>query len=285
MKKVKLLKALMFTFAVSMCVGMFGHTAYAAGKTVREVEPNDTMDTAMEISPNKTSAADSAEGKSTYNVVNGSIKNGDHDWYKVYFKEGRQYVNLDAAEKQTGYDVKLYKENGDIVDEWSYTKTYAGLTGFDYEVTSGYYYIELIGNTSSSVEYSFTAGDPHYTMGTKKTDLGSITVAPKESIEFPLDWSEENLPKDAVVYSIRVSGPKRSDLSSIKFTNLTKGQDIMLVSYPWYKSTLCSYDMPAKSNWILTFRYGSSNLVTFTPEVSIAYMYPIGREGNWDNFN
>lgn len=32
MKKVKLLKALTFMFAVSMCVGIFGHTVHAAGK-------------------------------------------------------------------------------------------------------------------------------------------------------------------------------------------------------------------------------------------------------------
>lgn len=93
-----------------------------------------------------------------------------------------------------------------------------------------------------------------------------------------LKWSDcEDIPEDAVIYSMKISNVKSTDTKYISVVNLRNGGYIRMDTYPWSRSTLCGNGLPARSNWTLTFKYNKST--TFTPTVSVIYYYPIGRTG------
>lgn len=157
--------------------GTLTSTAYAQTTAVYEVEPNDTMDTAQELEPNQTTTADNSAGTEKVNMLYGKISLGDQDWYKVYFQSGKQYISLSSGENGAFFQVSLYKENGELIDEWLHDESYKGSVGYDYDVTKGYHYVKITGVTSYSGGYNLSVGDSRYYTGGDKLTLDSVTMS------------------------------------------------------------------------------------------------------------
>lgn len=278
MKGIKRLKTLVFIVAFCICVGALANTAYAKTKYVYEVEPNDTMDTAQELEPNKTTAATTSAGTENVNMLYGNISLGDQDWYKVYFKSGRQYISLSSGKDEAIFKVVLYKENGEVIDEWTHDESYKGRIGYDYDLTEGYYYVKIIGVPSYSGSYNLSVGDPEYYIGGDHLTLDSVTMSGGTAKTVSFDWSNRlDIPKDAVVDVIMLSDVRSTEAASVTYECVASRKSIKTVLYPWHKRDLCDYNLKARSKWNITFGYKKN--VTFTPYVSIQYFYPIGRDG------
>ena len=170
MKGIKYLKAIVLMAAFCIGVGVFTSTAHATTKSVYEVEPNDTMDTAQELEPNETSAATTSIGKEKVNMLYGEISLGDQDW-------------------------------------------------------------------SDRLE----------------------------------------IPKDAVVDRIMLSGVKSREAANVTYECVASKKSIKTALYPWNRYDMCDDGLLARSKWNITFGYKQN--ATFTPYVSIVYFYPIGRDG------
>lgn len=176
--------------------GTLTSTAYAQTTAVYEVEPNDTMDTAQELEPNQTTAADNSAGTEKVNMLYGKISLGDQDWYKVYFQSGKQYISLSSGENEAFFQVSLYKENGELIDEWFHDESYKGSVGYDYDVTKGYHYVKITGVTSYSGGYNLSVGDPRYYTGGDKLTLDSVTMSGGTAKTVSFNWSDRlDIPK------------------------------------------------------------------------------------------
>ena len=280
MKGIKCLKILVLMTAFCIGVGAFASTAYA--KFFYEVEPNDTMDTAQELEPNIITAASTSAGTANVNMLYGKISLGDQDWYKVYFKSGKQYISLSSGENEAIFNVALYKENGEVIDEWTHDESYKGPVGYDYDLTEGYYYVKIIGVPSYSGGYNLSVGDPEYYIGGAHLTLDSVTMSGGTAKTVSFDWSNRlDIPKDAVVDVIMLSDVRSTEASSVTYECVASRKSIKTVIYPWHMRKLCDYNLKARSKWNITFGYKKN--VTFTPYVSIQYFYPIGRDGRMNN--
>lgn len=278
MKGIKFLKTIILIAAFCIGVGAFTNTVYAATNIFYEAEPNDTMDTAQELEPNETSAATTSDATAKVNMLHGNISLGDEDWYKVYFKSGKQYISLSSGQKEAIFNAALYNASGELMYEWTHDESDKGPVGYDYDLSEGYYYVKITGVSSYSGKYNLSVGDPEYYIGSDHVTFDSVTMSGGTAKTISFDWSERlDIPKDAVVDTIMLSGIRSTEVSSVTYECVASRKSIKTVMYPWHKYKMCNYDLKARSKWNIILGYKKN--VTFTPYVSITYFYPIGRDG------
>lgn len=266
----KLVKMLTTCLVSMFIIGAAGITVHA--ESVRETEPNNTMETAETIVANHETAAQAVSGtRPNQHVVNGSTSKTDADWFKVYLAAGTQYITCN----DDPFEFEVYDPNGSLVLEELYTKTGFGATAYPFTAsTAGYYYVKITGITSSSSDYILLVGGPTYSVASCEVELDTVTMSNNRdsSSNFDLRF-EDVLPEDAVVYTLSMSGVRSTAVDSISVRNLSRNNTVNLTKYSWNKSGLVSLNMPLKSRWSITYGYNKN--ISFTPSITIHYVYPV----------
>ncbi len=256
-----------------MLVNIISLPVHAAVAVV-ETEPNNTRENAMLIQANRETASGTVTGSNPgHYAVEGSTSANDDDWYKVFLSEGIQYVSLNSGANTLVFDV--YYDTGEVpILSDTYEKATFGVTAYQFEAqASGYYYVRIHTNMSSSQKYYLLVGDPNYSVAECSVRIGSVTMSGSNStISFNL-INEARLPQDAVVYSMKVNNVGTTDVKGISIRNNSIDITTNLNRYTWYKSGLTSLSLPLRSSWQVTFEYSKN--ITLTPTVKFQYVYPI----------
>ncbi len=267
----KLTKVLVTCLMSVFVIGAASITVHA--ESVRETEPNDTMETAETLIANHETAAQAANGQHpNQHVVKGSTSKTDDDWFKVYLSAGTQYVTCN----DDSFEFEVYDPNGNLILEQLYIKTGFGVTAYPFTaLTEGYYYVKITGITSSSSDYILLVGGPTYSVASCKVELDTVTMENSRdgSSNFDLRF-EDALPENAVVYTILMGGGIRTTaVESVSVRNLSSNNTVNLTTYSWDKSGLAYLNLPLKSRWSIT--YGYSKDISFTPSIKLYYVYPV----------
>ena len=264
----KLMRTVVTSFAVVFMLAFGGITANA--QTVNESEPNDTRETAETILANHETAAGCVNGSYTGQyVVNGVTSANDHDWYRVYLDEGKQYVTCNGS----AFEFRLYDSEGGWIEGMSYTKPGLGPSAYEFKAsTTGYYYVEVVGLSDSPVSYILAVGGPTYTV--------DHCIQPMESISFDgydetrrLQVESTSVPEDAIVYTISIGGVLSSQTDGVKMVASTNGTTITMLASNLTKTGLVNLNIPLKEVWYVTFEYRKN--ITITPKVTFYYVYPV----------
>lgn len=266
----KCLKSL-FTLA-SMCFCLLAGGIVACAQSVSEINYNDTMETAQLIQANSETAAQAANGsRPNQYFVNGYTSTTDDDWYKVYLTAGTQYVICNG----NSFEFKVYASNESLIKNEVYTKSRFGSTSYAFNApTTGYYYVNVIGITSSSQSYILGVGDPVYAVAWCEVKLNTIKMADKKDKVVTFDLSEEDrLPNKAIIYTISMEGVRTTSVDRIAVTDMKKNRTVNLATYTWSKSGLVSLNMNLKSDWKIEFGYNKNT--SFTPSIKLCYVYPV----------
>lgn len=270
MIKKKLAKMLTTCLMSVFIIGTASMTVHA--ESVRETEPNNTMETAETIMANHETAAQAVSGsRPSQHVVTGSTSNTDEDWFKVYLSAGTQYVTCN----DDPFEFEVYDPNGSLVLDEIYTKIGFGSTAYPFVAsTDGFYYVKIKGITSSSSDYILLVGGPTYSVASCKVEMPTVNMANGSDSSSSIDLRfEDALPEDAVVYMLSISGIRTTAVDSISVRNLSSNNTVNLSTYTWDKSGLVSLNMPLKGRWSIT--YGYSKDISFTPTISLYYAYPV----------
>ena len=81
------------------------------------------------------------------------------------------------------------------------------------------------------------------------------------------------IPKDAIAYSVTLSGIRSTQIKYARLENEKRGLDFALNISTWSKDGLTSMNMPVASMWTASLAY--SNATSFTPVLKIYYAYPV----------
>ena len=239
------------------CLLAGGTTIYA--QKVSETESNDTKETAQLIQANKETAAGIVNGNyPDQYVVKGYTSTTDDDWYKVYLTSGTQYV---TCNEKTGFGVKAYPFSAE---------------------SEGYYYVKVTGAVPSSESYLLLVGGPTYMVAKCEVKLQPVTMANNTDKVIDFDITKENqLPENAIVYSISMNGIGSNSVDGISLTNTITNKTVDLRRYSWNQSKLESMNLILKSSWIVELAYYKDT--SFTPSVDLRYAYPVVSECVEDN--
>lgn len=264
----KLMKTLVTSFAIIFMLGISGITANA--QTVSESEPNDSMETAQTISANRETASGCVSGSYTGQyVVDGTTSINDPDWYKVYLSAGTQYVTCNGS----AFEFYIYDANGNLFDGAIYNKPGFGASAYKFTAPStGYYYVEVLGLSSSSVSYKLAVGGPTYTVDNYSISLGSATFY-YEDLYAELPFENLSFPDGAIVYTISISGVSSSATNGVTITNSESSTRISMTASNLTKTGLVYSNMPMRATWEITFKYKQNT--TISPRVTFYYVYPI----------
>jgi hypothetical protein len=108
-------KKLLVVVVVGWCMYAQGMIAHA--ETVKEVDSNDTMETAQLIQANSETAEQAVSGnRPDQYVVSGKTSLKDADWYKVYLSAGTQYVTCNDK----SFSFKVIEPNGNVIASETY---------------------------------------------------------------------------------------------------------------------------------------------------------------------
>lgn len=264
-------------FKVALTFVMIFFAMWVSGTTVQaknvsETEPNDTMETAQLIQANSETPAQALTGnRPNQYFVDGYISSNDEDWFKVYLTRGTQYIICNGK----GFDFEVYNSNAQLIYMDSYTKSGLGSSAFPFLASGdGFYYVKITGNLSSSQSYLLGVGGPTYTVETCKVNLGNVSMARNRNSTVAIDLRNfREIPEEAIVYSIKISGIGSTSVNSISIRNLTTANTVNLQNFTWSKDGLLSLEMPLSSRWQATF--GFSQNTSFTPGVNFQFVYPV----------
>ena len=255
-----------------------GTTIYA--QKVNETESNDTKETAQLIQANKETAAGIVNGDyPDQYVVKGYTSTTDDDWYKVYLTSGTQYVTCN----DNGFSFEVYDPAGNRITRQSYEKTGFGVKAYPFSAESeGYYYVKVTGAVPSSESYLLLVGGPTYMVAKCEVKLQPVTMANNTDKVIDFDITKENqLPENAIVYSISMNGIGSNSVDGISLTNTITNKTVDLRRYSWNQSKLESMNLILKSSWIVELAYYKDT--SFTPSVELRYAYPVVSECVEDN--
>ena len=252
--------------------GLVTTNVYAEG--IKETEPNDTKDMATPIAANKQTAADFAGGTSVRkNYVSGSTSKTDPDWFKVYLSAGEQYLTC----YECVFNFTIEDENGNVLLSDMYMHIGTGPTAYKVDIpTAGNYYVKILGGISSSQNYTFEIGNPSYAFSQCKIpcEEGIINMTYEEKVKIAnFNGEIQSLPKDAIAYSLKLSGIKGSLINGARLVNKRNGTNFPLNRYMLDKDHLESMNMPVKSVWIAELEYYRPT--SFTPVLEVRYVYPV----------
>lgn len=247
-----------------------------SAESVMENEPNNTRETAETITANNETPSDTLSGSHTgEHVVEGTTTQNDPDWFKVYLNAGTNYMTCNGD----AFDFVIENSNGNIISTGSYSKTGFGPTAYEFTASAyGYYYVEIIGTTSSYSRYLFLIGSPTYSLSSctvpcREGTISMISGGGAQTGHFDAG-SLSGIPEDAIAYTVRMSGLGTTNVSSVRLINDTDGYSISLDRYTWSKDNLVSMNMPVASTWTASFGY-NNKAVSFTPTLTIYYVYPV----------
>ena len=274
----KNLKGLFVLSVMCFCLLAGGTTIYA--QKVSETESNDTKETAQLIQANKETAAGIVNGNyPDQYVVKGYTSTTDDDWYKVYLTSGTQYVTCN----DNGFSFEVYDPAGNRITRQSYEKTGFGVKAYPFSAESeGYYYVKVTGAVPSSESYLLLVGGPTYMVAKCEVKLQPVTMANNTDKVIDFDITKENqLPENAIVYSISMNGIGSNSVDGISLTNTITNKTVDLRRYSWNQSKLESMNLILKSSWIVELAYYKDT--SFTPSVDLRYAYPVVSECVEDN--
>ena len=274
----KNLKGLFVLSVMCFCLLAGGTTIYA--QKVNETESNDTKETAQLIQANKETAAGIVNGNyPDQYVVKGYTSTTDDDWYKVYLTSGTQYVTCN----DNGFSFEVYDPAGNRITRQSYEKTGFGVKAYPFSAESeGYYYVKVTGAVPSSESYLLLVGGPTYMVAKCEVKLQPVTMANNTDKVIDFDITKENqLPENAIVYSISMNGIGSNSVDGISLTNTITNKTVDLRRYSWNQSKLESMNLILKSSWIVELAYYKDT--SFTPSVDLRYAYPVVSECVEDN--
>lgn len=263
----KILRTVVTSFAVMFMLAFGGITANA--QTVNESEPNDTRETAETILANHETAAGCVNGSYTGQyVVNGVTSANDHDWYRVYLDVGYQYVTCNGS----AFNFYLYDSDGNYFEGMSYNKPGLGASAYEFYVdVAGYYYVEVVGLSASSVSYKLAVGGPTYTVDHCTENMGSISLEGSD-VTRPLQV-ESDVPDRAIVYTISIGNVLSTATDGVKMVASTNGTTINMLASNLTKTGLVNLNIPVTEKWYVTFEYRKN--ITITPKVTFYYVYPV----------
>lgn len=261
-------KLLVTCFVALLLCGFGGVTANA--QTINESEPNDSKETAQTISANRETVAGCVSGSHTGQyVVEGTTSINDSDWYRVYLSAGTQYVTCNGS----AFEFYIYNADGRLFDNATYNKPGFGASAYEFTVSSaGYYYVEVIGLSSSSVSYKIAVGGPTYTLDDYTVSLGKATFD-YEDLYAELPFENFSFPDDAIAYTISINGVSSSSTNGVTITNSRSSSKISMSASNLAKTGLVYSNMPMCATWEVTFKYKKST--TISPRITFYYVYPI----------
>lgn len=248
----------------------------AKAETMRESEPNNTIETSNIITRNDETAYGAANG--TYDgqsVVYGYSSKDDIDFYKVYLYQGINYMTCNDHD----FEYEITGKDGILIQKGIYKDlNIFGPTAYKVDIPrTDYYYIKVNGCSSKSESYLFLIGSPTYSVNNYSVKCTEGTVSMTQSngnkiVHFDLT-SVEDIPKDAIVYSVSMSGIRTTAVKSIKLKNEKDKKEILLEKYVWNKKALIAMEMPAVSNWSAILEYNKN--ISFIPILRVDYAYPV----------
>jgi len=275
-KVTKMIAACMMTAVLFSSVSVDVH-AEEPRTTMRETEPNDSRAMAELIQANKDTAVNYVNGSLAGRFeVTGETSENDPDWFKVYLTGGTQYMTCYLKP----FRFLIEDEAGNELYQDTYSSVEAnrlGRTGYEFYVPSaGYYYVKVLGCTSSSTKYDFTIGNPTYDMSSCEISCieGSISMTSSTRIK-SAHFDGENLivSKDAIAYEVSLKGLNSTSVKSARLKNNKNGRSVELLKYSWRKSDLESMNMLVESMWTVDLEYEKA--ASFTPTLKIYYVYPV----------
>ena len=264
-----LTKIITMCFMAAFILGMANITAHA--ETVRETEPNDTMETAELILANYETPAQAVTGnRPGQYVVKGDTSQTDEDWFKVQLSAGTQYITCNGAD----FNFEIYDPNKTLLVYGSFIKG-SGVSASPFNAPmAGTYYLKITGNRITSTEYIISIGGPTYYYAGCEVRLNTVTMANSRDGSSAFDLrAEDVLPDGAVVDSIVVDIGGSRNAKSVTARNLTSNNTISLMNYTWSKTGLVNLNMPLKGNWTVTYGYNKN--VSFNPSITFQYVYPL----------
>ena len=269
----KVITYMAICFTMLFVIGMTSLTVNA--ESVREIEPNDTMETAQTITANNETAQGAVSGSyAGQYVVKGYTSKTDSDWFKVYLNVGTKYLTCNGNE----FDYLITNADRNVILEGTYLKSGFGPTAYRFNVTSsGYYYIKITGIVPTLKSYLFLVGSPTYSVSNCEIPCREGTIVMTSGGGNQVGHFDgsfvSDLPEDAIAYTVDISGLRSTSVNSIRLKNEDKGVSFNLTRYSWYKDGLTLMELPVSSTWTASFEYNKAT--SFTPVLNVYYVYPV----------
>ncbi len=254
-------------------------TVTVKADSINETEPNDTVATAQLISANSETPAGAVNGTFTgRHTINGNTSNTDVDCFEVYLYSGTNYLTLNADSNGDSLNYIVQDQNGIVIDSGTYVKAEYGPVAVSLDITSsGYYYVIINCNSTSSKGYLFSIGTPtyniyHVTIACTEGTINMVSGGGNQTGNFN-GLSVTNIPNDAIAYSVILQNVGSIDAKSVQLTNNNTNTTINLNKYTWDKSGLVNLNLPVASGW--TAEFGYYRVCSFTPSLRVNYVYPV----------
>lgn len=270
------IKVFVFCTIATFFFGITNITAQAHFSN--EAEPNNTMETAETMVANNETPSGVPDGKREgQNIISGYATNKDADWFKVLLKGGTNYMTC-YGQSAGSFSFRITNSEGETILSDLYSKTGCDFAVYRFETPEfGYYYVEILGTGTNSTWYNFMIGSPTYELeiGYLSCEEGSITMTSDGGARTAhFDGSSmPDLPADAIVSDVKMTGVSSTAVSSIRLENRKRGISFNLTNLTWFGDKLISMNLPLDSMWIAQFGYKKA--ITFTPVLRISYVYPV----------
>lgn len=235
--------------------------------SIKEVEPNDTLETAQTTYPTNEDPRKFAnyDWSGRY-YVSGSATSSDDDWYKVDLPRGLQYLSVVHYSGDNATYVELLDSENNIIIPKKYG-TRNNIISFN--STGGTYYIHIVGASENENEYAVYIGTPRLVSNELNIRFDPIKTSGTIKKSFSLE--DDILPDEAHVATITLrnfipnfSSARASCSSSSKSVTFSKNS---------FVEDLGTYDMKLKSKWNIEF-YPKST-VSAVPSITFLYFYPV----------
>ena len=267
-----ILKGVVSIFVMCTLIGACKTTARA--QNVREVEENNTKETAQSIEAYRQTPELFLKGDiSREYVVNGSTSTTDEDWFKVYLFSGEQYVTCNDDR----FRFQVYDSSDNMLLDQVYVKKASGPQAYSFVAEkSGYYYVKVIGVMNLSSDYILAVGGPSYGVAKCEIQYGTVSMLNGNDVVLKTaDLRDNNeFPDDALVYTISMGGIGSSDIDSAVVENLSVQKLVSMNMYSWSKNNILSLGLPLKARWRVTLGYNLSD-EKFNPSLVLRYVYPV----------
>lgn len=266
---------LMLLFIIgAVNVTVYADTYYETEESY-EKGKNDTMETAEIIEANQSTPKKKLDGDTSADrIVRGTTKDSDPDWFKVFLTAGEKYFTCN----ENAFNFAVMDKEGTVLVEDNYLKTGDGPTAYSFSaLNTDYYYVKIIGRSSSSDKYLFMIGNPCYALSTcgipcEQGTISMDTKGEKKTVRFNGE-DVSGIPEDALAYSITMSRVGTVGAKSISVKNENTKNTFNLEQYTWGYNNLLSFNLPVASTWSATFEYFKTT--SFTPVLTVRYVYPI----------
>lgn len=258
-----------FYIAFSMALsGNITSYAFARPNITREVEPNNTKETAQLTTQNNEIATVVAMSDwSGRYLISGITNSSDDDWYKVVLTPGDQYLTVGCYTKNASMQIELFDSENKIIVP-GYISSDTDMVVKRFQSNGGTYYVHIEGTSETDTEYNLSVGSPRVISHELNIQFDRLTTSGTIYKSFSLK-NETILPRDSIVSSISVLNS--SEYSSARVTSS---------AYPKTFTTsdgtikdLGLKDISLKSDWELIY-YPKGSTADVSP-VRFLFVYPL----------